>query len=761
MAEPKVLIPLTVFSQFMSTPPTMDVGATIAGEPVRNQSHKNVPPLNARQQPKPNSKPLVKSKRKFMFTFIQTSLLVLALLFSTYSMVQLDSLPSQGSKGSDAHEMLVRTEGRVADSICTEGGAEIYIGNDLNSNGYLDEDEVTSSTKVCHGKEGLSGPQGNPGTTLQPDLSRIEIEELGIGSITCPTGGLLIHSGLDTDGDGQLGQDERESSEALCDGLVGSNGNNGQSGINGVQGDAGSQGAPALVEQRQPSPAVCPSGLILRFGVDDGVGEGVAFDEQLHDDEVRSSIQICSTPLLSGPISDFANGIADGVSPTCDAMAWMVEQQRLLTAGVNGVDGCELWVSEGFESSTQFLLDINPNGDALPGQYIGLNSVQTAYGERVFFDADDGVNGRELWVSDATVTGTKRVAANGDSIPLSSSTKVVKWGQGIVFNGANDALIWSNGVITTPVFSYPSFSPTQQQNLDTLSLGMATFATEMLHANATHLWFSAKAGNDIEPYLLTLDAELQSWDLNPTGASRPNAPLLIEDGLVAVAEAQNGRQLVRLSNDGNISWLTTLQHQGTGNPTTRVGEYLGIHQLGNLLVFDALTSGVDPQVWSHNLSSGQTQMLSTTIVAPGDWAGGLVHQQRIWFDCVAPNVAHEICSSDGTVSGTRVETDLRAGMASSNILEFASHGEHLFFLGSGQIDGIETGSTLWHVQKNGTPTLAYDPWPGVNNNSASGTYGELLLTEHHLFFISHDGIRGHEIHAWSHGERTGDWLIWS
>ncbi|MEJ6715769.1 MAG: hypothetical protein QNL20_01680, partial [Euryarchaeota archaeon] len=220
-------------------------------------------------------------------------------------------------------------------------------------------------------------------------------------------------------------------------------------------------------------------------------------------------------------------------------------------------------------------------------------------------------------------------------------------------------------------------------------------------------------------------------------------------------------QLVRLSNDGNISWLTTLQHQGTGNPTTHVGEYLGIHQLGNLLVFDALTSGVDPQVWSHNLSSGQTQILSTTIVAPGDWAGGLVHQQRIWFDCVAPNVAHEICSSDGTVSGTRVETDLRAGMASSNILGFASHGEHLFFLGSGQIGGIETGSTLWHLPTNGTPTLAYDPWPGVNNNSASGTYGELLLTEHHLFFISHDGIRGHEIHAWSHGERTGDWLIWS
>ena len=744
----------------MSTPPTMDVGATIAGEPAPKQSHKSVPPLNARQQPKPNSKPQVKPKRKLMFTFIQTFLLVLALTFSTYSVVQLDSLPLQDNTGGDTQEILVRTEGRIADSICTEGGVEIYIGNDLNSDGFLDEDEVTSSTKVCHGKEGLSGPQGNPGTTLQPDLSRIEIEELEVGNLTCPMGGILIHSGLDADGDGQLNQDERESSEALCDGLIGSNGNNGQSGMNGAQGDAGSHGAPALVEHLQPSPAVCPSGLILRFGVDDGVGEGVAFDEQLHNDEVRSSIQICSSALLYGPISDFSTGVANGLTTNCDAMVWMVEQQRLLTAGVNGIDGCELWISEGMDASTELLLDINPNGDALPGQYIGLNSVQTGYGERVFFDADDGVNGRELWVSDATVTGTKRVADNGDSLPLGNSAKLVKWGQGVVFNTANDALVWSDGVTTTTVFSHPSYSPSQQQNLDTLSFGMATFATEMLHANSTHLWFSAKAGNDIEPYLLTQDAELQSWDLNPTGASRPSAPLIVEDGLVAVAEAQNGRQLVRLLNDGSLSWITTLQHQGTGNPTTHVGEYLGIHQLGNLLVFDALTSGVDPQVWSHNLSSGQNQILSTSIVAPGDWAGGLVHQQRLWFDCVAPNVAHEVCSTDGTVSGTQVETDLRAGMASSNILGFASHGEHLFFLASGQIDGIESGSSLWHIQQNETPTLAYDPWPGMNNNSASGTYGELLLTEHHLVFIAHDGIRGHEIHVWSHGERTDDWLIW-
>ena len=752
---------MTILTRFMSTPPTMDVDASIAGEPAHNQAHKSVPNLHTtpvRTQPK---KKKAQPKKKFFLSAIQTILLVCALLLSTYTCVQIDTLSDlKGNTGEDAAEMLVRTEGRVADSICTEGGAEIFLGNDLNSNGYLDEEEVTSSTKVCHGKEGLSGPQGNPGTAVPPLTSLLEIEYLEIGNSTCLNGGILIHSGIDADENNQLDVDERVSSDAVCDGLIGSNGANGQAGLNGAPGHSGTQGAPALVEQLQPSPAVCSSGIILRFGVDDGLGDGVEFDSILHVDEVRSSIQICSSPLLYGPISDMFQNSGDGLTTNCDSMVWMIEQQRLLSAGVNGINGCEIGVSEGTEATTHMLLDINPTGDSLPGLYLGLISLQTPYGERVFFDADDGINGRQLWVSDATVNGTLPVDDSGDSISVSSSSKAVAWAQGIVVKSGNDEMLWSDGVAIGNVFEHPSFTPLQQQDLATETLGMTTFATEMLFSNSTHLWFSAKSENNIEPNVLTISAQFQSWDLHPTGASQPNAPLILENGIVVAADGVNGRQLVQLFEQGNHNWLTNLQHQGTGNPTANVAQHLGIHQIGEVLVFDALTSGVDPQVWAHNLSSGSTQILSTTIVAPGDWAGGIVHQQRVWFDCVAPNVAHEICSSDGTVSGTQVETDLRAGMASSNILAFSSYQEHLFVLASGQVNGIESGSSLWHLQDGKQPSLAYDPWPGINNNSASGTYGGLLLTEHHLIFVSHDGVVGHEIHAWSHGERTGEWLIW-
>ena len=741
----------------MSTPPTMDVDASIAGEPAPNQTHKKVPKLSSnpiRHQQKNQPQP----KKNFFLTFAQTVLLVSALLLSTYSYVQLDSMSSQkGNAGEDAAEMLVRTEGRAADSICTEGGAEIYLGSDLNSNGYLDEGEVTSSTKVCHGKEGLSGPQGAPGQTNQSPSSLLSIEQLNVGNLNCPNGGIMIHSGIDLNENNELDQSEIVSIETLCDGSIGSNGINGQNGMNG---ESGNEGASALVEQRQPSAAVCPNGLILHFGVDDGSGDGIAFDSVLQEDEVRSSIQICSTPLLYGPISDMFQNAGDGMTTNCDATVWMVEQQRLLTAGANGIDGCELWVSEGTESSTQLLHDIHPSGDSLPGLYLGMTSVQTAHGERVFFDADDGINGRQLWVSDSTVIGTMRVDDSGNGVSIISSSQAVVWAQGVVVSSGEDNLLWSDGEVINNVFTHSSFSSFQQQELATSTQGITTFATEMLHANSTHVWFSAKSQDGIEPHLLTTDALFQSWNLNTAGDSQPDAPTILESGIVLVAEGQNGRQLVRLFENGSQDWLTSLQHQGTGNPTTHVGQHLGIHQMNGILVFDAITSGVDTQVWAHNISTGTTQILSATIVAPGDWAGGIVHQQRIWFDCVAPGVAHEICSSDGTVAGTQVETDLRAGMASSNILSFETYGEHLFFLASGQIDGVESGSSLWHIQNEEPASLVYDPWPGANNNSASGTYGELMLTEHHLIFVSHDGTRGHELHAWSHGEHTGDWVIW-
>jgi ELWxxDGT repeat protein len=68
-----------------------------------------------------------------------------------------------------------------------------------------------------------------------------------------------------------------------------------------------------------------------------------------------------------------------------------------------GPDGVELWRSDGTETGTFRLKDINPGpGGSAPADFVELAG-------RVYFSADDGAAGRELWSTDGTPAGTTRV----------------------------------------------------------------------------------------------------------------------------------------------------------------------------------------------------------------------------------------------------------------------------------------------------------------------------------------------------------------
>ncbi|MBN1446922.1 MAG: PKD domain-containing protein, partial [Bacteroidetes bacterium] len=79
--------------------------------------------------------------------------------------------------------------------------------------------------------------------------------------------------------------------------------------------------------------------------------------------------------------------------------------------------GFELWRSDGTSSGTVRVKDINPTGNSAPRW---ITTVNTAAGERLFFSADDGVHGHELWISDGTEAGTTMVTdinTSGSSNP--------------------------------------------------------------------------------------------------------------------------------------------------------------------------------------------------------------------------------------------------------------------------------------------------------------------------------------------------------
>jgi ELWxxDGT repeat protein len=85
----------------------------------------------------------------------------------------------------------------------------------------------------------------------------------------------------------------------------------------------------------------------------------------------------------------------------------------------DGINGRELWVSNGTRQGTRLVADINPKRSPFPPASdcddratTGLSSDPAdfvAFRGKAIFTADDGVHGRALWITDGTAAGTRRI----------------------------------------------------------------------------------------------------------------------------------------------------------------------------------------------------------------------------------------------------------------------------------------------------------------------------------------------------------------
>ncbi len=98
----------------------------------------------------------------------------------------------------------------------------------------------------------------------------------------------------------------------------------------------------------------------------------------------------------------------------------------------NGENGIELWKSDGSESGTKIVKDINLNGDA------NINYISTL-NNNLYFSANDGVHGTELWKSNGTSSGTLMIKDINPDIN-SSTPKELIYMNGILYFSADDGI---------------------------------------------------------------------------------------------------------------------------------------------------------------------------------------------------------------------------------------------------------------------------------------------------------------------------------
>lgn len=108
--------------------------------------------------------------------------------------------------GIDGNNSLTKITSEAAGTNCENGGLKIDTGVDSDSDGILDDTEITASAYVCNGVDG--------------NVSLVNITDEATGS-NCENGGVKIDSGVDDDGDGTLDIEEISITRYICNGVDG------------------------------------------------------------------------------------------------------------------------------------------------------------------------------------------------------------------------------------------------------------------------------------------------------------------------------------------------------------------------------------------------------------------------------------------------------------------------------------------------------------------------------------------------------------
>lgn len=160
---------------------------------------------------------------------------------------------------------------------------------------------------------------------------------------------------------------------------------------------------------------------------------------------------VLATLLPGASLAQAPSQVKDvNTTQTGGTWQWPFSTQFVELGGVlyftssDGIHGTELWRTDGTSAGTRMVKDIcpGPGGELGPARlrdiFPGPRSSEirwlTAAGERVYFVADDGTHGRELWVSDGTSGGTRMLAdlVPGEGSSLPEQLQAV--GQNLIFS---------------------------------------------------------------------------------------------------------------------------------------------------------------------------------------------------------------------------------------------------------------------------------------------------------------------------------------
>jgi ELWxxDGT repeat protein len=341
----------------------------------------------------------------------------------------------------------------------------------------------------------------------------------------------------------------------------------------------------------------------------------------------------------------------------------------------DGVHGNELWTSDGTPEGTILVADVNPTGDAVGA----LPSTFTAQGQLFFIAADDGYNS-QIWKTDGTSAGTIQFTHYESEFPMNPYAFKIS-GDKVVANDYGDDVGHENFVLDLATGNYSvlkDINPGPDGSIHTVFNNMVSFADE--------IYFVSTTTNGV-----------QLWKTDGTSANTVVVLQIdISEGFTTYDMIAAGQKLYLTVVNGNHTSAELLVGDAV-NAFMTVAETKDVDQLfafGDkvFMYADDGTHGFEP--WISDGTKTGTALLKDLNTSSAAIIRAITHNERgIIFANRDGEAKFSLWSSDGTENGT---IQLRQGRfdnyPSSNgkktilVFDDGSHGDEPWIT-DGTVDG--------------------------------------------------------------------------
>lgn len=417
----------------------------------------------------------------------------------------------------------------------------------------------------------------------------------------------------------------------------------------------------------------------------------------------------------------------------------------------DGKTGNELWVTNGTKAGTKLLMDINKTSataSSYPGYFQHLGAIQ------VVFQANDGINGNELWISDGTVAGTRLVA---DIYPGASGYTYTNYGISL-----------GNKVIFRSRDATSGYEPfvTDGTKAGTMLLkdvypGTGNGYLYYPCATGKTAWFASCNGSSSYAIYQTDGTPAGTKLYSQTTVSTSAPSYLYETGgkvFFYGRDVTGGTGYEICVTDGTTAKTFLDTWPGTNSG---YGYYISPIAPG-LFGYAASDGKAGRELWISDGTLANTKMIDINPPVPGVTASDNVNYVETLFGNLifaasdgtsAGNSGTELYISDGTAAGTKLLKDIYPGTSSSNPSYMCRLGNYVYF----RADDGKNGTELWRTDGTAAGTVLFMDI-NIVTTTASGYPTYLTRIGDKIYFYATDGLTGNELWVCD-GTKAGTKLV--